>query len=157
MGMSAKALAKAVAGKAQAQCASLSEKMETLRLERRLPLRHQKAPSVQALASQLDGWTPPPKLGAAPGCGICPTGLLPPLSREGAQGLPAAPEEAGAIAARPGKQTGVRSSFEDAASSGSWVNRIQRAAQESPGALPDSGLKRAKGKSKDKGEDRPRA
>ena len=31
--------------------------------------------------------------------------------------------------------------FRDAASSGSWVNKIQRVAQESPGALLDSGLK----------------
>ena len=31
--------------------------------------------------------------------------------------------------------------FRDAASSGSWVNEIQRVAQESPGALLDSGLK----------------
>ena len=164
--------------------------------------------SVQVLAGQFGGCAPPRKLGAAPGYGIYLTGFLPPLSREGAQGLPAAPGEAGAIAARPGKKektekkpgkkkvvndvllhrakgtdyedaseenpspseertavarfkmkrakdeekhrgsSGSSSSsddmraelFRDAASLGSLVN-IQRVAQESPGALLDSGLK----------------
>ena len=169
--------------------------------------------SMQVLASQFGGCAPPPKLGVAPGYGIYLTGFLPLLSQEGAPGLPASPEEAGANAARsgkkektekkPGKKKAVndvllhrakgtdcqdaseenpssseertalprvkmkkakdeekhRGSscnspssddmraelFRDAASLGSLVNRIQRVAQESPGALLDSGLKAMRG------------
>ena len=146
------------------------------------------------------------ELGAAP---ASRPGLLPPLGQEGAQGLPAAPGDGGAEAAKSGKKKKVKKKlgkkkvvndvlllrskakeeddtsdkdprlseerraarrskkreakdeeehrsikdsssssedmraelFRDAASSGSLVNKIQRVAQESPGALLDSGLK----------------
>ena len=161
---------------------------------------------MQALAGQFGGGAPPPKLGAAP---AFRPGLLPPLGQEGAQGLPAAPEDAGAVEAKSGKKKKAKKKpgkkkvvndvllhrakgkddddtsddnpssseerkaarrskkkkakneakhrgrkdsssssddmraelFRDAASSGSLVNKIQRVAQESPGALLDSGLK----------------
>ena len=56
---------------------------------------------VQALASQLGGCLLPPKLGTAP---ASHPGLLPPLGQDGAQGLPAAPGDGGAEAAKSGKK-----------------------------------------------------
>ena len=113
---------------------------------------------VQTLANQFGGCALPPKLGAAP---ASRPGLLPPLGQEGTQGLPAVPGDGGAEAAKSGKKKKAKDEakhlsskdsssssedirtelFRDAASSGSWVNKIQRVAQESPGALLDSGLK----------------